>query len=193
MGLLVAPQPEAVGLCPKLPDTSPLAVQLWKGNIDVCGWPIWNHPTLELIAEDEYSGQSFPRSLTDFGVHKMPQEALIWGHNMRELSCVARISACIVPDNRHDQDVYVENAGDIIVGFTVEFTPESGISPRSIGTECVGRACNSLDIDGRGGERIVQIQLGGEDGRKRAVRVRLLMTSGREQRVSAYTNKTYSG
>jgi len=56
MGLLVAPQPEAVGLCPKLPDTSPLAVQLWKGNIDVCGWPIWNHPTLELIAENEYSG-----------------------------------------------------------------------------------------------------------------------------------------
>ncbi|KAK3313294.1 hypothetical protein B0H66DRAFT_594218 [Apodospora peruviana] len=147
----------------------------WKGNTDLGGMPMWSYPTLEVVGDGlgKWRSTRYMEQYAYITRDVQPLEgALIWANNAHELSQIVRISAYIV---RSDPVTYAGRTRSTtywmdsfeIVGFRVEYAPEARISPRTIGwpsgkemtdkMDWTGKYIRGFDIDGRGGERIVEL------------------------------------
>ncbi|KAK5661827.1 hypothetical protein OQA88_9930 [Cercophora sp. LCS_1] len=98
-------------------------------------------------------------------------EPLVWGQTKQELESLISITAYVVkgPAMRHDdkgsktKKVWINEVE--ILGLTVEFSPESSIAPRTVGLRenpLTGKPwtkafTRTLEIDGKGGERISEV------------------------------------
>jgi len=124
---------------------------VWRGKATFSGLPIWRHSKLKIVAPLTTPLKPCP----------VPHEALVWGQDENDLTNMSRITAYVTTRTMHmSMDEQTE-----ILGLCVEFTADSGISPRIIGLAMdprTGKAwpkqfSRSLDIDCPGGERITEI------------------------------------
>ncbi|KAH7110305.1 hypothetical protein B0J11DRAFT_573468 [Dendryphion nanum] len=158
--------------------------------------PIWNHPRLTLN-----SGPSFaiPTRHDEPHLNLLPTQVLLWARTRAELSSLIRVSGlvvCVGIVEYMSEGRWVKEPNHRLVGLRAEFTPESGIPMRTIGEKTLklvegkndekkiteiewpAELTQSFEIDGPGGERIVEMHVADQGEGCKAIK--LLSNRGRE-------------
>jgi hypothetical protein len=149
-----------------VPHTPSLEAVVWESETALCGMPIWSQRDMWLwystsvFSRREKVCRATGRSLTH---DLIPHSALIWGQTADELRALRRVTVYAVDGPWVDDKGGIREREVEIFGMRVDFSPESGIARRTIGT---------AENPTTGGEwgpeftRSFDIQGGGTDGQK---------------------------
>ncbi|KAH8816977.1 hypothetical protein F5884DRAFT_830110 [Xylogone sp. PMI_703] len=145
-----------------------LANYLWKDDYSsILHSRIWATETIRLSGFPRFGSEYKDMTVRPSDI--IPHEALIWGKDINELQCLIRLSAYMIKVGTTSGLIDgVEHTWDFydLCGMRAEFTPESHIEPRIVGTfgeldrsSAREQRCVDFDIDGPGGERINEVRV----------------------------------
>lgn len=174
LGLLEIQRPSAAGATSDEAADGTVALKdcLWdKGYATILGYRIWDHPSLKLYGKSIKSVAEVNRDL-------IPQQALIWASNERELRGLRRLSGNVIvgghghKDGEDPHDLYdlrgvsAEFAAGLVperrfIGMDMDklsVEPVQLNSNRDLGPKENQLLPSHFEIDGAGGEIITEVR-----------------------------------